>query len=146
MGQAANSANAHALKDSVGKFIEASYRGAGVQVYGLSIHDGYHALTLTYGKNASGQEYHLIDNGPATSLFSGHRTFKTADELDEAINNYVRRDAVRKYRVGGEAGTGRCPRARTFMRYTHPASVSTAGEGVQPFHLPAEGGERLPGF
>ena len=100
-GQAANSATAHALKDSVGKYIEADYRGTGVQVYGLSIHDGYHALTLTYGKGAGGSlEYHLIDNGPATSLLIGHRTFETADELDGALNSYVRRDAIRKYRVG----------------------------------------------
>ncbi len=118
-GQAANSANAHALKDSVGKFIEADYRGAGVQVYGLSIHDGYHALTLTYGKNAAGgTEFHLIDNGSATSLITGHRTFETAAELDEAIGSYVRRDAVRKYRVGRNGDQPMPARVDVYEIYT----------------------------
>ncbi len=98
---AASNATAHSLKDSLGQYIEGNYRGTGVQIYGVSIHDGYHALTLTYEKDESGSlEYHLIDNGPATSLFTGHRSFKTAQELDLALNSYVRRDTVRSYRVG----------------------------------------------
>jgi hypothetical protein len=92
---------AYSLKESAGAFIEGNYRGAGVQIYGVSIHDGYHALTLTYGQSESGSlEYHLIDNGPATSLLTGHRVFKSARELDEALCAYIRRDAVTDYRVG----------------------------------------------
>jgi hypothetical protein len=98
---AAGNATAHSLKDSAGSYIESNYRGTGVQVYGVSIHDGYHALTLTHGKSGGGNlEFHLIDNGPGTSLLTGHRVFKTAQELDEALCAYIRRDAVKAYRVG----------------------------------------------
>jgi hypothetical protein len=98
---AAGNDTAYSLKQSVGGYIGGNYRGAGVQVYGIGIHDGYHALTLTHGKDRSGNlEYHLIDNGPATSLLTGHRTFRSAQELDEVLCTYIRRDAVRGYRVG----------------------------------------------
>lgn len=98
---AAGNATAHSLKTSPGEYIEGKYRGVGVQIYGVSIHDGYHALTLTYGKNRSGGlEFHLIDNGPGTSLITGHRQFQTAQELDRALNKYIRGRAIRSYRVG----------------------------------------------
>jgi hypothetical protein len=98
---AAGNATASSLKQSVGEYIGGNYRGAGVQVYGISIHDGYHALTLTHGKDGDENlEYHLIDNGPATSLLTGHRSFKSAQELDEALCAYVRKDIARAYRVG----------------------------------------------
>jgi hypothetical protein len=99
--ETAGNATAYSLKDSVGDYIEGNYRGTGVQVYGVSIHDGYHVLTLTHGKAGDeGLEYHLIDNGPGTSLLTGHRAFKTAQELDEALCAYIRRGAVKSYRVG----------------------------------------------
>jgi hypothetical protein len=98
---AAGNADACALKDSVGGYIRRDYRGAGVQIYGVSINDGYHALTLTYGENGKGgREYHLIDNGPAASFITGHRLLRTARELDRALNEYERRNSVRSYRVG----------------------------------------------
>ncbi|MEJ2229401.1 MAG: hypothetical protein P8Y67_14550 [Alphaproteobacteria bacterium] len=98
---ATGNATAHSLKTSPGKYIEGNYRGVGVQIYGVSIHDGYHALTLTYGKNRSGSlEFHLIDNGPGTSLITGHRMFQTARELDRTLNEYIRGRAIRSYRVG----------------------------------------------
>ena len=98
---AVSNATAHSLKGSVGKYIAGNYRGVGVQIYGVSINDGYHALTLTYGKNGNGHlEYHLIDNGPGTSLITGHRMFQTAHEVDRTLNEYVRRRSVRSYRVG----------------------------------------------
>ncbi len=99
--EAAGNATAYSLKGSVGSYIESNYRGTGVQVYGVSIHDGYHALTLTHGKSGGGSlEFHLIDNGPGTSLLTGHRVFKSAQELDEALCAYIRRGAVKSYRVG----------------------------------------------
>lgn len=99
--EAAGNATAYSLKDSVGEYIKSNYRGTGVQVYGVSIHDGYHALTLTHGKSGGRSlEFHLIDNGPGTSLLTGHRVFKNAQELDEALCVYIRRDAVKTYRVG----------------------------------------------
>ncbi len=100
---ARGNAVAYSLKESVGHYIEENYRGSGVQVYGISVNDGYHSVTLTYGKNEKGElEYHLIDNGGATSRITGHTSFKTAQELDNALNEYLRADHTRDYRVGSQ--------------------------------------------
>jgi hypothetical protein len=52
--------------------------------------DGYHSMTLTYRKKNKASEFYLIDQGPGTSLLTGKFKAKTPQELDEALNAYVR--------------------------------------------------------
>lgn len=90
---AKDNSSAEKIEKSIGGFIEGKYsdKEGGVNVYGLSVLDGYHSMIVTYGKNENGdKEFNLFDQGPATNLWNGNSTFKTAEELDSAINDYIK--------------------------------------------------------
>jgi len=98
-------AKAEKLQTSIGKHLEKQYneKEGGVNVYGLSVLDGYHSMIVTYGKNEKGKiEFNLFDQGPATSFWSGNSTFETAEKLDEAINNYIKSKQDKRTKNGSE--------------------------------------------
>jgi hypothetical protein len=83
-------ADADRLMESIGGYVVKNYSGQGVSIYGVSVMDGYHSMTLTYRKKNKESEFYLIDQGPGTSLLTGKFKAKTPQELDEALNAYVR--------------------------------------------------------
>jgi len=81
------------LGASIGGSIEGKYNKdeGGVKVYGFTVLDGYHSMMITYGKNEDGEmEFNLFDQGTITDI-DARKTFKTAGELDAAINEYVQK-------------------------------------------------------
>ncbi|MGD8910170.1 MAG: hypothetical protein PVI92_12580 [Chromatiales bacterium] len=82
--------NAHHLKESVGEYIMMNSSKNGVSVYGLGALDGYHSMLLTCRMKDGAPEFMLVDQGPATSLFTGKSVFTSAEELDSALSEYVR--------------------------------------------------------
>jgi len=77
-----------------------------VSIYGVSALNGYHSLTLTY----NGSEFTLIDQGPATSFFTGKVTFTVETVLDNHLSKYIR--SKQDVRVGNK------------KQYTYPANIS----------------------
>ncbi len=93
------------MSESLGQYLEDNYSGEGVKVYGLSVNDGYHAMTLTYGENEDGEmEYNLFDQGPGTSLWSGRKTFTSPEDLDTHLNEYVQDKQDKRTKGGGKYG------------------------------------------
>ena len=81
------------LEKSIGQYIVDNYNKdeGGVKIYGFSVLDGYHSMMITYGPNEDGDmEFNLFDQGPATNAVTGHSSFNSAEDLDEAINDYVK--------------------------------------------------------
>lgn len=88
--KAVGHADADRLMASIGGYVVKNYSGQGVSIYGVSVMDGYHSMTLTYRKNNKQSEFCLIDQGPATSMLTGKFKTKTPQELDEVLNEYVK--------------------------------------------------------
>jgi len=82
------------------------YGGSGVSIFGLSALNGYHSMTLIY----NGSDFTLIDQGPATSFFTGKSTFKVESVLDDHLSEYVR--SKQRVRIG------------TKKQYKYPAEMS----------------------
>jgi hypothetical protein len=82
--------NADHLKESVGQYIMKNSGENGVSVYGVSALDGYHSMLVTYRMKDGSPEFMLVDQGPATSFFTGKSVFSTAEALDKALSEYVR--------------------------------------------------------
>lgn len=96
-GEAAKgNATAHKLGDSVGAYVKKHYGGSGVSIFGVSALDGYHSMLLTY----DGSMFQLIDQGPATSFFTGKVAAKVGKVLDNELSDYVR--GLQDKRVGND--------------------------------------------
>ena len=101
--RATDNRTAFKLSKSIGKYIEKHYdkEKGGVKVYGLTVLNGYHSMLITYGKNKEGKyEFNLFDQGPATNYWDGQSTFSSAEDLDNAINKYVRNHQDKKTNSG----------------------------------------------
>ena len=90
---AQGNATADHMKNSLGAYIKMNHKKGQEEVYGLSILNGFHALTVGYREDEKGHpEINLYDQGTAATgyLSGGHATFGSIKEFNERINDYVR--------------------------------------------------------
>jgi hypothetical protein len=101
--KAKDNSTADHLSKSIGGYIKENFDGKGdeVNIYGISVMNGYHSMMVTYNKDKNGNDvFNLFDQGPATSLLDGNSTFSSAEDLDTAINTYVKDRQDKKTKKG----------------------------------------------
>jgi RHS repeat-associated protein len=78
------------LRESLGDYLKENHREGNVEVYGISILDGYHSVTASYSENENNEsEFHLYDQGPITNFLTGDSEFDSSEDFDQAINGYL---------------------------------------------------------